>query len=100
MKLKTTPTTSVKLRLGHFYPLQMKSNKHFSLHSVFQPFSSRGTSQKFIIIWRNLNTPYSAIYSITREPSKELAEPLGSAEARLKNTALHSHRRGLIRMSF
>jgi len=53
--------------------------------SVFQPFSSLGTSQKFIIIWRNLNAPYSTIYSIFRESSKELAEPLGSAEPRLKN---------------
>jgi len=52
---------------------------------VFQPFSSRGTSQFFLIIWRNLNAPYSTIYSIFREPSKELAEPLGSAEPRLKN---------------
>jgi hypothetical protein len=57
-------------------------------HSVFQPFSSGGTSQKFIIIWRNLNAPNSTIYRIFREPSKELAEPLGSAEPRLKNTAL------------
>ena len=54
--------------------------------SVFQPFSSRGTSQKFLIIWRNLNAPYSTIYCIFREPSKELAEPLGSAEPKLKNT--------------
>jgi len=30
----------------------------------------------------------STIYSIFREPSKELAEPLGSAEPRLKNTGL------------
>jgi len=65
------------------------------LSNVFQPFSSRGTSQKFLIMWRNhglhgrnLNTPYSTIYSIFREPSKELAEPLGSAEPRLKNTDL------------
>jgi len=53
--------------------------------SVFQPFSSRGTSQKFLIIWQNLNAPYTTIF---REPSKELAEPLGSVESRLKNTAL------------
>jgi len=59
--------------------------------SVFQPFSSRGTRQKFLIIWRNLNTPYGTIYSIFREPSKELAEPLGSAEPRLKNTAVLIH---------
>jgi len=55
-------------------------------YSVFQPFSCRETSQKFLIIWRNLNAPYSTICSIFREPSKELAEPLGSAEPRLKNT--------------
>ncbi len=54
--------------------------------SAFQPFSSRGTSQEFLIMWRNLNTPYSTIYSIFREPSKELAEP------RLKNTALSAPR--------
>ncbi len=48
--------------------------------SVFQPFSSRGTSRKFQIIWRNLKALYSTIHSIFREPSKELAEP------RLKNT--------------
>ncbi len=55
----------------------------FSLYSsVFQPFSRSGTSQKYLIILQNLNAPYSTIYSIFREPSKELAEP------RLKNTAL------------
>jgi len=52
------------------------------LNNVFQPFSSLGTSLKFLIIWRNLNAPYSTIYSIFKEPSKKLAEP------RLKNTAL------------
>jgi hypothetical protein len=56
---------------------------------VFQPFSNRGTSQKFLTIWRNLNALYSTIYSIFKEPSKELAEPLGSAEPMLKNTALY-----------
>jgi len=56
----------------------------------FQPFSSRGTAQKFQIIWRN--APYSAIYSIFREPSKELPEPLGSAEPRLKNTDVDNTR--------
>jgi len=59
--------------------------------SFFQPFSSRGTSQKFLIIWRNLNAPNSTIYSIFREPSKELAEPLGSAEPRLKNTGIFKY---------
>ncbi len=58
--------------------------------SVFQPFSSRGTSQNCLIIWRNLNNPYSTIYSIFREPRKKYAEPLGSAEPRLKNTAIHT----------
>ncbi len=52
------------------------------LDSVFQPFSSRGTSQQFLIIRRNLNTPYSTIYSIFKEPSEKLAEP------RWKNTDL------------
>jgi len=55
---------------------------------VGQCFSSHGTSQKFLIIWRNLNAPFSTIYSIFREPSKELAEPLGSAEPRLKNAVV------------
>jgi len=64
--------------------------KNFFIHYsiAFQPFSSRGTSRKFLIIRRNLNAPYSAIYIIFMEPSKELAEPLRSAEPRLKNTAL------------
>jgi len=56
--------------------------------SVFQPFSSRGTFQNFLMIWRNLNASNSTIYSVFREPSKELTEPLGSAEPRLKNTGL------------
>jgi len=44
------------------------------------------------MIWRNLNASNSTIYSVFREPSKELAEPLGSAEPRLKTTALiNSH---------
>jgi len=60
--------------------------------SVFQPFSSRGTSQKFLIIWRNLNAPYSTIYSIFREPNKELAEP------RLKNTVIGSCILGFIKI--
>jgi len=40
------------------------------------------------MIWRNLSASNSTIYSVFGEPSKELAEPLGSAEPRLKNTAL------------
>jgi len=56
--------------------------------SVFQPFSIRRTSWKFLITLWNLNVPYSTIFSIFREPRKELAEPLGSAEPRLKNTDL------------
>jgi len=69
----------------------LKSKYQFDVmvySSVFQPFSSRGTRQKFLIIWWNLNTPYGTIYRIFREPSKELAEPLGSTEPRLKNTGL------------
>ncbi len=54
----------------------------FNLFQVAEPLKN------FIIIWRNLNAPYSTIYSIFSEPSKELAEPLGSAEPRLKNTAV------------
>jgi len=37
------------------------------------------------MIYRNLNAINSTVYSVFREPSKELAEPLGSAEPRLKN---------------
>jgi len=56
--------------------------------SVFQPFLSRGTFQKFHMIWQNLHASNSTIYSVFREPSKKLAEPLGSSEPRLKNTAI------------
>ncbi len=42
-----------------------------------------------------LNVPYSSNNNIYREPSKELAEPLGSAEPRLKNWC-----NGWILMSF
>jgi hypothetical protein len=34
------------------------------------------------MIWRNLNASNSTTYNVFREPSKELAEPLGSAEPR------------------
>jgi len=37
-------------------------------------------------IWRNLDTQNSTNMRILRELRKELAEPLGSAEPRLKNT--------------
>ncbi len=40
------------------------------------------------MIWQNLNAINITVYNVFREPSKELAEPLGSAEPRLKNTAL------------
>ncbi len=43
------------------------------------------------MIWRNLNASNSIINSVFREPSKELAEPLGSAEPRLKNTVLETY---------
>jgi hypothetical protein len=58
--------------------------------SVFQPFSIRGAYWKFLFTRSNINVPYSNIYSIFREPRKELAEPLGSAALRVKNTAVHS----------
>ena len=54
--------------------------------SVFQPFSSHGTPGTLIIIWRNQNIVNRINRNFLREPSKELAEPLGSAEHRLKNT--------------
>ncbi len=47
---------------------------------------SRRTFEIIISIWRNPNTQNSTNLRIHREPSKELAEPLGSAEPRLKNT--------------
>jgi len=43
--------------------------------SVFRPFSSRGTFQKLLSVWRNLDTQNSANLRILREP-------------RLKKTAL------------
>jgi len=43
---------------------------------------SRTPGWKFLITWQNLNVQYSTIFSIFREPRKELAEP------RLKNTVL------------
>ncbi len=55
---------------------------HFIYGSVFQPFSSRGTFQKLLSVWRNLHTQNSANLRILRERSQELAEP------RLKNTDL------------
>jgi hypothetical protein len=60
------------------------------LTSVFQPFSSRGTFQNLLSVWRNLDTQNSTNLWILREPSYELAEPLGSAEPRLKNTDVDS----------
>ncbi len=65
-----------------------------SFHNFVNLLLHRGTSQKFLIIWRNLNAPFSNIYSIFRDPSKELAEPLGSAEPRLKNTGVGGHKSG------
>ena len=43
-----------------------------------------------MIIWRNLIIQNSTIYSLFREPSKELAEPMGTAEPGLKNTDVAS----------
>jgi len=56
--------------------------------SVFQPFSSRGTFETLLSVWQNLDAQNSASLRILREPCKELMEPVGSAEPRLKNTAL------------
>jgi len=39
-------------------------------------------------LWRNLDTKNSANLRILTEPCTELAEPVGSAEPRLKDTAL------------
>jgi hypothetical protein len=52
------------------------------LSNVFQPFSSHGTFETILSIWRNLDTQNSTNMRILRELRKELAEP------RLKNTVL------------
>ena len=57
---------------AHIYKIEIDLNIQTS---VFQPFSSRGTFQKFLMIWRNLNASNSTIQSVFREPSKEFAEP-------------------------
>ncbi len=49
---------------------------------------SRGTFETILKFWRNLDTKISAYLMILTEPCKELAEPVGSAEPRLKNTGL------------
>ena len=56
--------------------------------SGFQPFSSRGTIETLLNFWRNLDTKNSANVRIFAE-CEELAEPVGSAEPRLKNTAVY-----------
>ncbi len=58
--------------------------------SGFQPFSSCGTFETLLNFWRNLDTKNSTNMMILAEPCKELAEPVGSAEPRLKNTVLWS----------
>jgi len=67
-----------------YHTALLEKIKFLILDQFFQPFSH----QKFVIIWRSLNASYSTLFSIFREPSKELAEPLCSAEPRLKNTDL------------
>ena len=54
--------------------------------SVLKPFLSLGTFETFMSIWRNLNVQNNNIFSIFREPLKELTEPPGSTESGLKNT--------------
>jgi len=46
----------------------------------FSTFSSRGTFETLLIISRNLDTQNSANLRILKEPSRELPEPVGSAE--------------------
>jgi len=60
------------------------SKYHTIYTSAFQPFSSRGTFETLLNFWRNLDTKNSANLRILAEPCKELAEPVGSAEPRLK----------------
>ncbi len=57
---------------------------------VFQLFLSRGTFETVLSIWQSPDTQNIANLRMLREPSKELVEPLGSAEPRLKNTGLES----------
>jgi len=59
------------------------------LDQGFSTFSSRGTFETILSIWQNLDTQNSTNMSILRKPFQELAEPLGYAELRLKNTDLH-----------
>ncbi len=51
-------------------------------------FLSRGTFETVLNFCRNLDTENSTKMRILVEPCKELAEPVGSAEPRLKNTGL------------
>jgi len=59
-----------------------------SLEQCFSTFSSRETFETIFSNWRNLDTQNSINMMILRELRKKLAVPLGSAESRLKNTAL------------
>ena len=59
--------------------------------NAFQPFSSRGTFETLLNFWRNLDTKNSTNMRIFAEPCKELAEPVGSAEPRLKNTGIDNN---------
>ena len=54
----------------------------------FLTFSKSGNLSKISYHFVEPQATYSTTYSIFREPSKELAGPLGSAEPKLKNTDL------------
>jgi len=51
-------------------------------------FTLIGTFETLLNFWRNLDTKNSANLRILTEPCKELAEHVGSADPRLKNSAL------------
>ena len=55
-------------------------------YSVFQPFSSRGTSLNILSFDKTQIFKILYFLRIFRVPCKEMAEPLGSAELRLKNS--------------
>jgi hypothetical protein len=62
------------------------------LGQCFSTFSKSRNFSQISFRFSEPKAPYSTIYNIFREPSEELAEPLGSAEPRLKNTDLGRNR--------
>ncbi len=67
--------------LGEKNALRVK-NHSIVCSRVFQPFSSRGTIETLLSVWRNLDTQNIVNLRILTERSKELLEP------RLENIGL------------